>query len=259
MWGHVSTMSRPGVSEVFTDFLSASPYAWAMSIDESSAIRFPAVVSGKPLVAVAALFAVPLVVFAALAAVVASKGDIVFDRPVMMWVNSVTEPWLVAVAQGASQLGGLVVPAAAGLIALVLCVLRRVSSAFLVVAAEFGASEINDTLKTTFQRSRPEFWEHLSVETTHSFPSGHAMATMALAAALLVVSWGTRYWRVVLAAAVVYVVSVGASRVILGVHFPSDVLAGWCLTLIWVGILVLFLRLVVPWISRRSPRIGAWL
>src|SRR5690606_17364220 len=86
-------------------------------------------------------------------------------------------------------------------------------------------------------------WPPLAPETSFSFPSGHAMQSMALATALLVLAWNTRWrWPVLLAGAA-FTGIVGLSRVYLGVHFPSDVLAGWCASLAWaVGLALLFRR-----------------
>ena len=205
-------------------------------------------------VGAAALLLVPLLVFVGLAIAVAHNETFAFDRSVMMWVHGATTPWLTSAMKVATQLGGLVVPVVAIVVAVALCFWRRWSDAAFVVAAEFGASRINNELKTVFERSRPDFWEHPSVEYTHSFPSGHAMASMAIATALLVLAWRTRFRWAALVAAAVYVFAVGSSRVYLGVHFPTDVLAGWCLTAVWVGIVWVVLRLLSNWHRRRRLR-----
>ncbi|USX45815.1 phosphatase PAP2 family protein [Dietzia kunjamensis] len=127
-----------------------------------------------------------------------------------------------------------------------------------MLAAVYGSSRLNVAFKPAFERSRPDFWEHLSTENTFSFPSGHAMGSMSLAAPLVVLTWGSRYRWAALAVAVVYVLAVGASRVYLGVHFPSDVLAGWCLTVLWVGILVVILLLVTRVLRRYAPTLADW-
>ncbi|WP_066095748.1 phosphatase PAP2 family protein [Xanthomonas massiliensis] len=97
-------------------------------------------------------------------------------------------------------------------------------SALLVMAA-----------KRLLRRERPALWETIPQETTWSFPSGHATASMALAAVLVLLAWPTRARWPVLLAALAFVPLVGLSRPYLGVHYPSDILAGWCLALAWVA------------------------
>jgi len=82
---------------------------------------------------------------------------------------------------------------------------------------------------------------------SQSFPSGHATSSMSFAAGTVFVAWPTTLRAKVLAAAVVFVAGVGLSRIVLGVHYPSDVLGGWTLGLACV----LALRLVWP---RRAAR-----
>jgi undecaprenyl-diphosphatase len=77
---------------------------------------------------------------------------------------------------------------------------------------------------------------------SHSFPSGHATSSMSFAAGAVFVAWGTRLRAKALAAALVFVIGVGVSRLVIGVHYPSDVLGGWALGLATV----LALRLVWP-------------
>jgi len=93
-----------------------------------------------------------------------------------------------------------------------------------------------------FQRDRPSLWESVSPETTFSFPSGHAMGSMTLAMVAILLAWPTRWRWPVLLAAGVFALLVAASRIYLGVHYPSDILGGWMAEMAWVtGIhLVLF-------------------
>lgn len=73
-----------------------------------------------------------------------------------------------------------------------------------------------------------------------SFPSGHAISSAALATAVILMTWGDRRWRwPVAAVAIGYTLMVGVSRLYLGVHYPVDVIAGWCVgvastLLVWV-------------------------
>lgn len=111
---------------------------------------------------------------------------------------------------------------------------RRGDAAFFF-ASVVGAGLLNLAAKAFFGRVRPSLWQSIAPETSASFPSGHAMGTMAMAAALVVLCWPTRARWLVLVAATIFVVAVGVSRLYLGVHFPSDVLAGWLSSLSWVS------------------------
>lgn len=203
-------------------------------------------------------FVVPLLFFVLLAEDVAEQEIFPFDRPVMLWLHSVSTPSLTAVMEAVTLLGGIVVvPVAATGAAVALWCRGSRRNATLLTAAVVGSTLLNTALKSVFQRSRPDFWEHLVTENSYSFPSGHAMASMALAAVLVVLAWGTRWrWRAVVAGAV-YVLAVGVSRMYLGVHYPSDVIAGWCVSVLWVAVVVVVLDRIVldpieAWHHRRG-------
>ncbi|MGH2783913.1 MAG: phosphatase PAP2 family protein [Actinomycetota bacterium] len=70
-----------------------------------------------------------------------------------------------------------------------------------------------------------------------SFPSGHAVSSMAMIAAGVVLAWGTRARGPVLAVGALVLATAGLSRVYFGLHYPSDVLGGWALAVAWVGLL----------------------
>jgi len=91
-------------------------------------------------------------------------------------------------------------------------------------------------------------WESIAPEITYSFPSAHAMGSMALACVLVLLAWPSRWrWWVAVPAAL-FVLGVGLSRVYLGVHYPSDILAGWAAALVWtIAVHGLVFRRVKPW------------
>ena len=118
-----------------------------------------------------------------------------------------------------------------------------------------GSALLNLATKQWFARERPSLWASIAPETTYSFPSGHAMGSMTLASVAVMLAWHTR-WRVpVSLAGMAFVLLVGMSRVYLGVHYPSDILAGWCAAGAWsVACYLLVFRERVPWRDASSFR-----
>ncbi len=105
---------------------------------------------------------------------------------------------------------------------------------------------LNQALKFAIQRPRPEGFA-LAAETGFSFPSGHSMAAMAFFGLLVWIVWSYRQDRLVrwcsVAAFSAIIVMIGLSRIYLGVHYASDVIGGFCVSLAW---LALYTRLVAP-------------
>jgi undecaprenyl-diphosphatase len=119
-------------------------------------------------------------------------------------------------------------------------------TAFTATVAIVGGVLLSLTLKGLFQRARPDLVPHGSFVVTSSFPSGHAMlsaVTYLTLAAVLASVQPTRWQKgYVLALAAILTLLVGASRVYLGVHWPSDVAAGWAAGLTWALIAWLVTR-----------------
>lgn len=146
--------------------------------------------------------------------------------------------WLLPTAQNLTALGSvpvlvLAVLAVAGFLALA----RLWRHLGLVLGASTGGSLLLVVLKSAFDRPRPTVVPPLALETTASFPSGHAMMsaviylTLGALLAQLCPRWRERVY--VGTVGTVLVVLIGVTRLYLGVHYPSDVLAGWSVGLAW--------------------------
>jgi undecaprenyl-diphosphatase len=92
---------------------------------------------------------------------------------------------------------------------------------------------INRTVKLLLHRARPHLWASPSPELDYGFPSGHAMSSMTFVVMLAVLTWNTRWRWWVLITGSLFVILIGWTRLYLGVHYPSDVLAGWMAALSW--------------------------
>lgn len=186
--------------------------------------------------ALAVLFVIPLLIFVMLANAVRGNAPLPGDVPVLQAINTLASPALDLIMVGITLLGDaeIVVPALLVVAAvLYLRARRRKEAAFLVLAAG-GTSAINLVFKHIFQRDRPTLWEHLVNETSFSFPSGHAMISSTIALTVIILCWKTRYRRTAITLGILYCFLISFSRLYLGVHFPSDILAGWCVSAVWV-------------------------
>lgn len=125
--------------------------------------------------------------------------------------------------------------------------------ALFVLAAVSGGQFVSTLLKLGIDRPRPELVPHLMRETSLSFPSGHAMMSavtyLALGSLLARISPLRRLKVFFLTVAVLLTLMIGVSRVYLGVHWPSDVLAGWCAGFAWALIWWLIARW---WLKNRA-------
>lgn len=127
------------------------------------------------------------------------------------------------------------------LMTLALLVRRHLRLAGIWLLALAGTALINSGLKAWFQRERPLHDHGFVVEHSYSFPSGHASGSMVfygMLAYLLLVLCPPRFHRGIVIAAVTVITLVGISRILLQVHYFSDVLAGYCTGLAWLTLCV---------------------
>jgi undecaprenyl-diphosphatase len=189
----------------------------------------------------AALLAAVLVfaLFQALAEGVAEGETEAFDHAIRRAVNGLASPALTGAMRALTELGSprLLVPFSLLAVAAFLRVDRR-RAAVLVAVTMLGVALLDSGLKLLFQRERPAPFFGLVPPSSYSFPSGHALASFGfygVLAALLAARTRRRALRILTwAAAAVLVGAVGLTRVYLGVHYPSDVLAGWAAAFVWV-------------------------
>jgi undecaprenyl-diphosphatase len=183
-----------------------------------------------------------------------------FDERILLALRSATDRsdplgpgWLEELMRDITGLGGIgilsfITLAVAGFLALD----RKSHAALFVVVAVGGGMLLSTGLKIGFDRPRPDLVPHGAIVYTASFPSGHSML-----AAVTYLTLGALLARVqarlvlklyLLGLAILLTVSVGASRVYLGVHWPTDVLAGWAIGAAWA----LLCWAAALWLQRRG-------
>ncbi len=184
-------------------------------------------------------------IFVAVANSVAAGNTRQLDERILLSLRSpahlgdpIGPTWLLSAMRDLTALGSVAVLTTFCLAVIgYLLVKRQFHAAVLVVVATLGGGLISVALKGVFDRPRPSVVPHLVTVSSLSFPSGHAMAS-----AVVYLTLGALLSRLVEARLVkVYCVAVavflsfvvGVSRVFLGVHYPSDVLAGWTAGLCW--------------------------
>lgn len=156
------------------------------------------------------------------------------------WIRDVQPArtsWLTEAAKVASTLGTAgVLSVAVSLLAVLLVIRGRPGLALFLVLAAFGGIGLPVAVKAIVGRPRPPVALRYVSVVGSSFPSGHATQNAAILPAIALALTGAGYARrVALSLAALGAVLVGISRVLLGVHYPSDVLAGWLLGAAWLG------------------------
>ena len=189
-----------------------------------------------------------LYAFIALAGEVMEGDTSALDTRILLAFRSTDDPatpigpaWLKTALMDITALGGptviwLFVATVIGF----LCLQARYRTAIMIAAAAGSGEILNQVLKLAFMRPRPSVVPHLRDVASPSFPSGHAMESAIVYLTLGVLLMRVSERRITkiycLGIAMLVTFLVGSSRVFLGVHYPTDVLGGWILGLLWASI-----------------------
>lgn len=218
-------------------------------------VQFPVLLAG--LVVAAGLWG-----FEELMEVARDASPHAFDTQIMLAFREAGQPdnpigpfWLEGAMRDITGLGSAAVLfLITAAVVVYLLMIRRPGAALFVFVAVAGGQVLSSTLKLGIDRPRPELVSHLVDVATFSFPSGHAMLsavtylTLGSLAAEVLPGRTTKIY--VLSLAVLTTLLVGISRIYLGVHWPSDVLAGWCAGFAWAMLCWLAARTIRRWRGR---------
>ncbi|HMC56715.1 MAG TPA: phosphatase PAP2 family protein [Gemmatimonadaceae bacterium] len=200
--------------------------------------------------------------FAKFAGHVRSGSTQAFDDAVLRWFAQHRSGTLDSIMLEITFLGtGTVVLMIVAISGMFLWLTRHKYSALLLLVSTFGGIALNNLLKLGFSRPRPQIVAWGTHASSWSFPSGHAMSaavvygTVAYLAARLQRRHVTRVMTMGMAA--VMIVLISASRLYLGVHYPSDVIAGLIIGLAWAGFCMATLEAIQLYARRRAPGVLA--
>ncbi|PWU09348.1 MAG: hypothetical protein C5B51_06365 [Terriglobia bacterium] len=185
---------------------------------------------------------VALLLFGWLANEVWRGGELRFDRFVREAIHASASPRLTYAMRGITQLGSPPFLIFASILLIWrLAEAGRTRAAILLVLAAMGAEALDELLKLVFRRHRPEAYFGYPEPSTFSFPSGHAITACCfygVVAAIITVRLESRWKTVAVWLGAAFLAGlIGFSRIYLGVHYPSDVVAGYAAAVVWIGAL----------------------
>jgi membrane-associated phospholipid phosphatase len=183
------------------------------------------------------LAALSLWLFAVIAYEILDEESFSFDKQILLTLRDLHSPVLDYVMLGFTYVGEPIV-----LLIVCLCLSiwllyknQRAEATVLVIAA-VGAIVLNNLLKIIFGRARPALWERVVDVGQYSFPSGHAMISMVIFGTIgYLLASKFAQWRVgIISLTLMLVTGIGLSRLYLGVHWPTDIVAGYAAGIVWL-------------------------
>jgi membrane-associated phospholipid phosphatase len=203
---------------------------------------------GLPLLAALVVLALSLWAFGEIVDEQILEGETRTDERLAEWLHGRATDPLTDVLRAISWTGNFLTVLAVTLLAVGFFWRRRERTDAVFVALAFlGAQVLSTAMKLGFRRDRPFFPDPLATESTFSFPSGHALVSLAVYGSIALVlarRLSTRASRAfLLGMTALLVIAIGFSRLYLGVHFLSDVLAGYAAGVAWLAVLYVALEL----------------
>ncbi len=183
--------------------------------------------------------------FAQLAEEVLEQDTQVFDTSILLTLERLQTPWLDQLMLGITVLGEptLLVILTLSLSAALLLRQQWAEGSMLAIAA-LGGAGLNVLLKNVFARARPELWKQIVDVRYYSFPSGHAMVSLVIYGLIgyLLATYLKHLSGWIVSITALLVIMIGFSRLYLGVHWPTDIIAGYAAGLVWLSTCILGLE-----------------
>lgn len=185
------------------------------------------------------IFILCLIIFLILSILVLKNGVLNIDNNSYLFIkNNLINESLTKVVKLFTNLGGALVLIMISL--LMLLFVKDKKTVLIIIINLIIAFLFNDLLKHIFVRSRPDSINWLVTESGYSFPSGHAMVSMAYYGYLIYLLYlsKNKYKWLLITLSSIIILLIGISRIYLGVHYLSDVLAGFLVAIIYLTIFI---------------------
>lgn len=188
---------------------------------------------------------IPAIIFFDLAEDVWLLEGFWWDEKILLFLHGFATPWLSQFMRFVTFTGGIGGYFVFTLLGTWLVRDGQKHRALILSICYLGSALLNELLKGLFARPRPDIFSHLITIGGYSFPSGHSIAGITLYGVLAIFLWqDRRYGWAILAG--IWAPLVGISRVYLGVHYPSDVLAAWMAGTLWIITTFTFIVTIQP-------------
>ncbi len=190
---------------------------------------------------------VSLLAFSVMALLVKRNTIASLDSNIISYVQGLEAPWLTTIMRFFTFIGDTipVIILTIGSLFLLYKVLNHRAELVLFLGVMLGANILFLTLKMFFQRARPDL-HRLAEATNYSFPSGHATMAFSLYGVLTFILWrhiNTSFKRTIhIIVSSIVILSIGLSRIYLGVHYPSDIFAGYFISAFWLMLAIGFFQ-----------------
>ena len=200
----------------------------------------------SPLAVIASILSVGMVaatcalfLFAWLGEEVLEGDTLAFDNAVREFIHSFASGWLTTLMQAVTFCGSTIFLSIVSVVVIALFLRKsHKHSAALFAVTMAGAVILNFVLKISFVRERPLPYFDTALPTSYSFPSGHALYALCFYGSLAWIYAAHVHYKIrqflIWSSAAILIVMIGLSRVYLGVHYPSDVLAGYAAAFVWL-------------------------
>lgn len=174
--------------------------------------------------------------FVGLAIAVRQSPQGIFQEQNLLWaIHHTANPALDQVATIVTAMGiyGGTLPILV-ILGIILALAKQWRSLAFIAVTALGSVVLNYLTKTLIARPRPYLWDSsYHGPTNPAFPSGHALSSLMLGMILILLSWGSRWQPLTVIVSLIFALTIVWTRLYLGVHYPSDILGGWCLAIGW--------------------------